>query len=438
MGLYKFGPDDVYHNVIEAYPSSSFFIYEGQRFYNYNPPISGTARKGGDPGAPPDFHNNAPAGYINLYELNINRFEGEHQYGTDTVADLAKNKSLIFPFTVKGQNNRVTFKTVKDYDNRQQIPGENIIFTGSYPMTASVTKIFYPSTTVKRSGSFVGALKNTLNHYTYLSPHYEFSSSHPGNAIGGPTACRDLSDTNVGIVDIPSIFYGSSLKKGSVNLKFFISGSVVGELNDQNKNGELIQVGPVGSQRSGSVAGVVLYNEGIILLTASYDLTIKPLSAHTEDYDGDGSAESPSWIYFASSISGTGDPRTAPFPSTPSSSYTLDFQGIHKIPTLTMFAHAGKGMLNHSNNPTYVKYEEYMTGSILTSSNSYIEPRDRKIANIVSASFNEPTGSFEKVTYISKIGIYDKYRNLIGIAKTATPIKKTLERDLTFKLKIDM
>ena len=33
--------------------------------------------------------------------------------------------------------------------------------------------------------------------------------------------------------------------------------------------------------------------------------------------------------------------------------------------------------------------------------------------------------------------IYDKDKNLIGIAKVATPVKKTEERDLTFKLKLD-
>ena len=33
--------------------------------------------------------------------------------------------------------------------------------------------------------------------------------------------------------------------------------------------------------------------------------------------------------------------------------------------------------------------------------------------------------------------LYDENKNLIAIAKTATPVKKTEERDLTFKLKLD-
>ena len=60
------------------------------------------------------------------------------------------------------------------------------------------------------------------------------------------------------------------------------------------------------------------------------------------------------------------------------------------------------------------------------------------IINVVSSSYIDPTGSFEKTTYISKIGIYDKDKNLIGIASLATPTKKTQDRDLTFKLKLDI
>jgi len=48
-----------------------------------------------------------------------------------------------------------------------------------------------------------------------------------------------------------------------------------------------------------------------------------------------------------------------------------------------------------------------------------------------------PTASYKPQTFISKVGIFDKEKNLIGIAKIATPVKKTEDRDLTFKLKLD-
>jgi len=73
----------------------------------------------------------------------------------------------------------------------------------------------------------------------------------------------------------------------------------------------------------------------------------------------------------------------------------------------------------------------------MTGAYQYIE-RDMVIRNTVSASFNEPTASFKKITYISKVTIYDEFKNIIGIATVATPVKKTEQRDLTFKLKLDI
>ena len=61
-----------------------------------------------------------------------------------------------------------------------------------------------------------------------------------------------------------------------------------------------------------------------------------------------------------------------------------------------------------------------------------------EVKNIVSSSYPDPTGSFEKTTYISKIGIYDDEKNLIGVAKVANPVKKTEDREFTFKLKLDI
>ena len=68
----------------------------------------------------------------------------------------------------------------------------------------------------------------------------------------------------------------------------------------------------------------------------------------------------------------------------------------------------------------------------------YAEPTNLSIKNIASSSYVDPPASFQKTTYISKIGIYDEDKNLIGIATMATPVKKTQNRNLTFKLKLDI
>ena len=45
---------------------------------------------------------------------------------------------------------------------------------------------------------------------------------------------------------------------------------------------------------------------------------------------------------------------------------------------------------------------------------------------------------YQKQVFISKIGIYDKDKNLIPIAKLAKPVRKTEDLEYTFKLKYDL
>jgi hypothetical protein len=100
-----------------------------------------------------------------------------------------------------------------------------------------------------------------------------------------------------------------------------------------------------------------------------------------------------------------------------------------------MFCTAPRGELNQSQNPTFYTKDSYK--GLSHSSNRFTEPA-RTVKNVVSASYETPTAAFEKTTYISKIGIYDEDKNLIGIASMARPVKKTESRDLTFKLKYDI
>ena len=99
-----------------------------------------------------------------------------------------------------------------------------------------------------------------------------------------------------------------------------------------------------------------------------------------------------------------------------------------------MMAHAKRGSLNYSSNPTFLSKGERVLPT--TSSQEYLEIDSRRIKSIMHSPYSE-TGSIERQTYISKIGIYDKNKNLIAIAKLANPVRKTETRDLTFKLKLD-
>jgi hypothetical protein len=335
-----------------------------------------------------------PSGYISLYELNVNR----------------DSEEFIYPFLPKdGTSHSFKTVTVGDY-NSQYNYGDTI--QGSYPLSASLYRNHFPNGGGTRKQ--ITALKNVTNHYRHASEHYKYSSS-----LG------DKSLQDITIIDIPSIFFGSSIKKGSVDLRFYVSGALHGMLRDSKGNGELIQHSGVISTNDGSVAGVCLYNEGIILLTGSW-----AFSGHTDDYENIG-ADNPRWIYWGSS--GTVGDRLI------SSSYELTVSGTNYIPTITMFAHAPKGRLNNSANPTFVDYRDAAyVNTFASGSHMYEERKDLRIKNITKMPYSGSSGSFEKETYISKVGIYDEKKNLLAVAKLAVPVKKTATRDFSFKMKVDI
>ena len=320
----------------------------------------------------------------------------------------------IFPFINK-QGNLVSFKTISTSEfNSDFVYGDKI--TGSYQNTANVTSVRYVQGSQRRH---VDALQNTLNYYKTLSPHYAFSSSL------GNKETQELR-----LLSIPWVFFGSGIEKGSVSLKFYVTGALAAELVDDKQNGELRQKLPKDSN-SGSVAGVVLYREGFIVLTGSWN--IHP--THTEEYDifAPSTKKAPRWLDFATTGSSTPSDAT----NVPSSSFGVKFNGTTFTPVVTMLAHAEKSEFNYSSNPTFIDYTERNLRTALTGTKSYKERADISLKNTVESPFIEPTGSFQKQTFISRIGIYDKNKNLIAIAKTATPVKKREIDNYTFKLKID-
>ena len=104
-----------------------------------------------------------------------------------------------------------------------------------------------------------------------------------------------------------------------------------------------------------------------------------------------------------------------------------------------MYAHAPKGELNHSNNPTFLQSGQALyTSSVEQTGTIYLENRQAVIKNTVYSPYDNYEKPFEKHTYITKVAIYDEHMNIIGVAKVAKPIKKTEDREFSFKLKLDI
>ena len=101
-----------------------------------------------------------------------------------------------------------------------------------------------------------------------------------------------------------------------------------------------------------------------------------------------------------------------------------------------MFAHARRGEINYSNNPTFLDYGQSKVA--VTSSNVYLENDTVTIKNTVSSSYEGFDAPFERQVYISRVAIYDEDKKLIGIATLSNPILKKEAQDLSFKLKLDI
>ena len=100
-----------------------------------------------------------------------------------------------------------------------------------------------------------------------------------------------------------------------------------------------------------------------------------------------------------------------------------------------MFAKAQRGQVNYSNNPTFLEYNQNLIQA--TGSRIYEENPVRKIKNTASSSFADYDAPFRRRVYVSRIGIYDESKNLIGLATLSDPLLKEDDQDYTFKIKLD-
>ena len=393
--LHSFGPDDILQNRMVTRPQFDFVMYSGSAYINND----------GD-----FFGENITTGTVNLYEYNVDRNGVSQQ--------------LIHPYVIKDaglvfRNNMLT-KT-----QYQSLPVGTQI-TGSYPMTASITRQYFSATTFPfpdgtntAKDTYVAnrkeliALQNTLNYHRFMNNKYAYTGSYVSGTVN--------------MLQIPSIMFGEQIKKGTVSLKFYYTGSLIDEAVDSQQNGELISTM---GDTSGSTVGVVLYNEGFVLLTSSADI-----SSNQDFYLGTGVQQNASWQYFgAFDLTSTGGVSFAT-----SSLFSVSFEGTQKIPTMTMFATAQPGDLNNSLNPTFISSSDSDWKALTVASDvGYIEPKNTSIKNTIHSQYCNYAQEFQKQTFITEIGIFDKDKNLIGVAKLANPVEKKEADNYTFKLKLDM
>ena len=441
MSFRKFGPNDIVLNTMRAFPQVRFDIYNTKVYYNNTPHQINTL---GTSSAPNNILGitSSGGGGISLHEFNIDRAGSYSLNDKEQVISKSGSNLPITTYNTTGSA-RSAFRTANSMSFNNEFKYVDII-RANYPLTASITREFmspepgFRNATVDTlsdvdhvpgSGSAAFphfyALKNRLNHYRYLSEHYAVSSSFNGGF--------DKALQPINLISIPSIFYGTQIKEGSVSLKYYISGTLQAECRDTKENGELIQVSGAASD-NGKVAGVVMYNEGFILLTGSWQLndqTLPLINGKTA-----GGLVTSKWIYFGVGANDGIETSAIDNVRFASASFEILFNGHTETQVQTMFAHAHRGQVNHSNNPTFIEYNQELLNE--TGSQVYEENPVRRIKNTVSSSFATYDAPFKRQVYISRVAVYDAHKNLIGIASLTDPVLKEEGQDYTFKLKLDI
>jgi len=403
--LRKFGPDDKLINRMETRPQYEVLLYPGTQGVADPTVLINNRRFQGV---------NIPSGTISLDEMNIDRG-----------SSVAHPGSLIYRFIVKDGTYR-SFSSISTSEFNSAAYGE--VLTGSLPLTATVSREYISpmpmSTFTTDQDSYFDtrkkmlALKNTLYYNMTLSPYYSGSWIDTGT---------------VNMIQIPSIMYGSNIQQGSVSLKFYYTGSLLDEAKDSNKDGRLISTMRA---TSGSTVGMVLYNEGIILLTSSAAIPSAGDYAK-DDYTGTGALKDAEWVFFGAYSDAVVGGSAGTYAT--ASLGSISFKGTHKIPVLTMFANLDAGMYNNSQNPTWVSSSaKSWRDNIIYNSGSYVEPTESPIANTVQSQYCDFKDAFEKQVFVDQVGLFDEDRNLIAVAKLANPVLKKETDAFTIKLKLDM
>ena len=417
------------------HPEWDFFIYNSEVYINNSQNILGTRMVTSGPligkiVPVPGMgtFKNVPAGYLNLYEYNINRWP-------------VNSSNTIYPYVESNLNYKTRFR--KDLNNlvntrkSASATWDAAVSSGkissTYKMSASITRQaleadFSTKTNMNHTSSVI---RNTCLNYQTIN-----SSFSDTIVSGGVTSPLDdiFTGKAINMINIPSIFYGSSIKKGTVNLNYYVTGTLVATAKDENQNGQLYCTFGTSSV-SGSVVGHVLYNEGIMFFPKAYSSVTTALASVPIKHEGTGSsAVSSSWQFFGA---GAADGITHDVTHA-SASYSINFEGTTYKNSMTMFCHANKGELNYSNNPTFKSIEQSASIVGFTTSSFSYSDRETDIKNIASSSFYKGEDEFRKVTYISKVGIYDENDNLLMTVDLARPYKKEEDDDLTFKIKYDL
>lgn len=272
MSYHSFNESDIIRNFIKAYPESNFHMFQTSNskirlIYNNqkNPVINDEHAAtynidGNDEYYPPNV-SHVPYGFLELYGQNIAR----------PFNNTLSEPDFIYPFITKDSglasmasvsttqfNSDFTYgDTIKGLGTRGATISSQVVNKGVHIASNSLAQTDDGD---KRKRD---ALRTTFNHYARLSPKFIYEKGLEN--LDSSSSSWEQEDFR--LIQIPSIFYGESIKKGSVKLDWYTNGELVGTLEDVRQNGELIVSYSKNAAEVGKFVGLVFYGEGFIILT---------------------------------------------------------------------------------------------------------------------------------------------------------------------------
>jgi hypothetical protein len=334
-----------------------------------------------------------------------------------TTSDITNTRTLlheVIPLTgtiVSGtySNNNIKnyahgmFQSVYDYPYLSSSANHIFDLTVGYSSNSALSS----------SGATQNAKKiNIYNQMSQILVGYDTTGSllqfdRDGNISAGGDKLKECV-----FMSFSRLLSKDEIKKESFNLQLLTSGTNAAPSNlvtisDYGANSEYRNNSPSGEYGvlytssavvEGTGVGLIYYQAGIAVLTASLFTSRFGPRSDTSTYTSSVGA------YLASgSITGSTDGFRNRL-------YNVQFNNTTELNSTVYFCRANHNEFNYSSNPTYVS-----SSKIVVKNNASDAP----------------------VSYITTVGLYSADNELMAVAKLSEPLKKSVDNELTIRVRLD-
>lgn len=308
------------------------------------------------------------------------------------------------------------FQSVYDYPYLSSSANHIFDLTVGYSNNSSLSSSTNPDN--KKKINIYNQMAKVLVGHDITGSILEFDKD--GDIVAGGTKLRECVFLN-----FTRLLYKDEIKKGNFNLQVYTGGSVTGALSastsivDTGAQNDFRVNSPVGEyavlsasngffsgSNPGQNVGLIYYQAGIVVLTASVFNTtgsgdstqdIQDFSTPTTG------AASINAMLTGATIQTACDALRARW-------LDLDMNNTVELNSTIFFVRANHDEFNYSSNPTYLSESK-----LVVKNNTTDEP----------------------VSYVTTIGLYSSDNELMAVAKTSEPIKKTPSNEVTFRVRLD-